>query len=742
MSTYYESIHRGSSPGAGFQIALAGGVSAALLIAIVIAAVRPEVAVAAGGLIGAVLLLWLLRCFAAHPMWLAFPLMLVELLTAGWFLNGSARAIFHYGLIALLCLPLLPGAWRNRTFRKDGFGLYVILFGWAAVSISYSLAPAFSAGRLICAVLVFVAVSCVTWQITDPEQVPAMLKPLMLACGVVVALVAFSAIAMPRSFTWIVPDDTMAESAGDVVRFCGIFSGPNDVGEMMLVTVGVGAVLWRQVRGKWRLMLAAVMLMALGAAALADSRTPFVALLIGGACYLVWRYRGRAIFVLLFAALLAMAANSRLGGEEYLSRGNVSTLTGRTDVWEFAISQIKERPLLGYGYEVSGAILQSRYFPVWWGPWDEGPHSSLHDGYIDRAVGLGLPALLLWLFIVLRPWFALFRRREDRWGLKPVFFWMVIPMLVHNVAEVSISDFTGMVGLSFFLVWAIAERVRVIERQRERLEQIKQHSSLSPAAAALTASLALLMLAATARAQSTYHFPTLPPHAKLPSGAACAAAASTGNAWEPRPDNYAANHTMPTFVELIGFHLAPIKGNFAPISDFARVDGRFTGTTDQILRWGACKWGIDEDVVRAQAVVESHWHQDDVGDASHDWSSCPPGRGFPGAWDGSTCQQSYGIMQVKFSSFGGWPLPKNSTAFNVDFRLAYQRACMNGDINYLAQQTPDGDHPRYPYGNVDQMLWGCMGDWYSGNWYDAGAIRYVAEVKEALAGRKWERSGF
>ena len=25
-----------------------------------------------------------------------------------------------------------------------------------------------------------------------------------------------------------------------------------------------------------------------------------------------------------------------------------------------------------------------------------------------------------------------------------------------------------------------------------------------------------------------------------------------------------------------------------------RIDGKFTGTTDAILSWGSCKWGLDE----------------------------------------------------------------------------------------------------------------------------------------------------
>jgi len=239
------------------------------------------------------------------------------------------------------------------------------------------------------------------------------------------------------------------------------------------------------------------------------------------------------------------------------------------------------------------------------------------------------------------------------------------------------------------------------------------------------------------------YFPTLPPHASLPSGAQCTAAVlSSAPAPELRVQNAAANRTTPTPEQLAKFHAFPVKGSFVPPSDFARVDGEFTGTTDQILRWGACKWGVDENVVRAQAAAESHWLQSTVGDSTSDFSLCPPGSGYPGAWDGGHCMQSYGIMQMKYKSFGGWPLSKDSTAFNVDFRLAYQRACMNGDISYLPQEIPALGYPRYPNGDTDEMLWGCMGDWFSGDWYDSGALKYIAEVKSLLVREGWLHSQF
>jgi len=44
------------------------------------------------------------------------------------------------------------------------------------------------------------------------------------------------------------------------------------------------------------------------------------------------------------------------------------------------------------------------------------------------------------------------------------------------------------------------------------------------------------------------------------------------------------------------------------------VTGDFTGTTDEIFQWGAYKWGFDPDLVRANAVNETYWRQNFIGD--------------------------------------------------------------------------------------------------------------------------------
>jgi hypothetical protein len=177
---------------------------------------------------------------------------------------------------------------------------------------------------------------------------------------------------------------------------------------------------------------------------------------------------------------------------------------------------------------------------------------------------------------------------------------------------------------------------------------------------------------------------------------------------ETRPPNTTANHTVPSG----RVAWPPLAKHWRGwIAKRRRVTGRFTGTTDEILQWGAYKWGIDEDVLRAVAFRESEWLQGAVGD-----------RGG-----------SFGIMQVKNRQAdgsvdnGGYPWTQLSTALNVDYYGAWIRACLAGDFrggSWLYRGTR-GD------------LWGCVGAWFSGGWYDEGARAYVAEVKRFLADRSW-----
>jgi len=157
-----------------------------------------------------------------------------------------------------------------------------------------------------------------------------------------------------------------------------------------------------------------------------------------------------------------------------------------------------------------------------------------------------------------------------------------------------------------------------------------------------------------------------------------------------------------------------------------RVTGNFTGTTDEIIQWAACKWGFDEDIVRAVAVGESSWRMSQLGDYRDDPAKCAPGYGTP-------CPTSFGMMQVKWTAHPAtYPLSKQSTAFNIDYILAVRRGCFEGYETWLSKYGG--------YRAGDQ--WGCVGRWYSGKWHDAAADDYITRRKADLVDRAWARPGF
>lgn len=415
---------------------------------------------------------------ARHDEWLIFPVALLFLLIQVSFLSDSIRAPFHYGTLTLFCLPVLPKAWRSGILGTGGFKLYLIYFAWAALTITYSLAPVYSVARLGESVLVMIALAVCALGIREPGDVTRLLSRFLLACGVVLVLLAAAATILPRGIAWQSPLESytpaelaaMAKSGISVAgldRFRGLFNGPNDVGAFMLVVVGAALVCWRSAVTRERLILAVMVIAAVGFDVLADSRSAFVAIALGSGLFMMWKWRLRGVLLCAGVLVAAAAVMLHAGLFDYVGRGDVTTLTGRTDMWEFVVQKIRERPLFGWGYETSGAVFESRYFPLWWGPWDLGPHSSLHNGYLGHAIGVGIPATALWLYVVLRPWVFALRQEKDPWNLKPIFFFVVIPILINNFSEQILGDFGGgTAALLFGLAWVIAERHRLLTLER------------------------------------------------------------------------------------------------------------------------------------------------------------------------------------------------------------------------------------------------------------------------------------
>jgi hypothetical protein len=202
------------------------------------------------------------------------------------------------------------------------------------------------------------------------------------------------------------------------------------------------------------------------------------------------------------------------------------------------------------------------------------------------------------------------------------------------------------------------------------------------------------------------------PHAKKPLSDKRAAKLVKRSRFEPRPANRDALRRTPTATQLRAFRAQ----SEMPYARY--VTGRFTGTTDETIQWAARKWGFRPDLLRAVATVESWWRMSTVGDNG----------------------DSFGLFQVRRPFHCVEPVCeqfRGDAALNADYYGGILRSYYDGKQGWLNTVSSENGR-RYRRGD----LWGSVGAWFSGRWWNDPARAYVREVKQRLKARTWRTRDF
>ncbi len=202
------------------------------------------------------------------------------------------------------------------------------------------------------------------------------------------------------------------------------------------------------------------------------------------------------------------------------------------------------------------------------------------------------------------------------------------------------------------------------------------------------------------------------PHAKRPLSDARAARLVHRSRFEPRTANRAATHRRPTAAQLRAFRAQ----SGMPYARY--VTGSYTGTTDEVIQWAARKWGFRPDLLRAVATVESWWRMSTVGDNG----------------------DSFGLFQVRRPFHCQEPVCeqfRDDAALNADYYGGILRSYYDGRQGWLNTVRSENGK-RYRRGD----LWGSVGAWFSGRWWNAPARGYIREVKRRLKSRTWRSRAF
>jgi O-antigen ligase len=293
---------------------------------------------------------------------------------------------YAVGLFLLLQRPGRAAIGLSRT------PLLILLLLVAGVSVFWSVAPAGTAQRFVALALttLFAVALGARWRWSELVEIIAVAFAVMT----LMSLVLGAAFPSMGRMTEIFPG-----------AWRGLWVEKNTFGALMAIAAltFAAAALFHPRRSLFWWAMAALAIVLLG---LSTSRTAIVALVFGGAglglTLLIRRGPAAAIAAIWIAGvgLIGLAVLITVFPDMlFAALGKDATLTGRTEIWAEVWRLIKQKPLLGYGYDA-----------VWtdksvWGPlpWVtkhlQFTPSHAHNSWLEQWLGLGYVGLAAWTML-------------------------------------------------------------------------------------------------------------------------------------------------------------------------------------------------------------------------------------------------------------------------------------------------------------------------------------------------------
>jgi O-antigen ligase len=159
-------------------------------------------------------------------------------------------------------------------------------------------------------------------------------------------------------------------------------------------------------------------------------------------------------------------------GEVALLFGRESDFSGRTQVWMFSLEFLQRSPLLGYGYTAFWGGPAAIIFQRWAGF----PVPNAHNGYLDLALGVGIPGAALVIVVVGRLIWMLARPDGGEEAVRSRRFTAALLtfVLVMNITENRL--FTGNEIITLLFVYLV---VRANAPARETVAEADMSANIS-----------------------------------------------------------------------------------------------------------------------------------------------------------------------------------------------------------------------------------------------------------------------
>lgn len=267
------------------------------------------------------------------------------------------------------------------------------LVGWAILTVPFSYWPGGSIAQLLTLYLKSVAVF---WLLGQVVNSCSRLRSVAWGLSLMAVPLAVSAVRQYLSGDFL--------AGVSVTRIAGYEApltwNPNDLALMLnlMLPLSVALILMAR-RPAVRVLLSAIVLLEVGAVILTFSRSGFLALALIGMMY-VWklsrrRERGWAVAALLVALValpfLPSSYQDRVGTILSIESDPTGSAQARWRDIIAATSYVTRHPIIGAGIGVNSLALNEERGAFW---------LDVHNVYLEYAVELGLPGLILFLMLL------------------------------------------------------------------------------------------------------------------------------------------------------------------------------------------------------------------------------------------------------------------------------------------------------------------------------------------------------
>ena len=308
--------------------------------------------------------------------------------------GGDVLNQLGFGAVGAVSLIMLISFVDRRALAAMLSPIWLVMLAFVFLSVQHSLNPA---GAFRAVMFMMMGVFGVLAALSLNSGADGFSRTLLIAGTTVLALSFAGIILLPD----VAKHTVFSEEPEHAGLWRGIYSHKNVAGPIMAGILFSGLYLFR--RGlRWQgaaMAGAALIFLSNTGSKTSALLAPMVFLLVAGPGLLgMRRLAPLAVFVTICTFALATVGTVLFKPltalREAISPG--ASFTGRTELWKFAFENIAQRPWTGFGFE-------SFWFSpmVYFGEknteleWDVRGAVHGHNGYVDIALTMGIPALII-----------------------------------------------------------------------------------------------------------------------------------------------------------------------------------------------------------------------------------------------------------------------------------------------------------------------------------------------------------